>query len=147
MPTTAKPPAIPRHRTKTRKVTFWGEEYTITPAVVSGHLGDGKTLLMVQPLNTRPNYYLIRVDSAWSTKDGYDHDHIDEATDVIDDEFGEMEHERERLADDLREQGITPNGDNTDLAGNEDRLDWPVLSLDSGCCWNVVARWNGRKWA
>lgn len=30
---------------------------------------------------------------------------------------------------------IEPTAENTDLAGNEDRLDWPVLSLDSGYAW------------
>lgn len=132
-----KAPPIPRRFTKTRKVHWWGSDYTVKPVVVKAHLGDGGLLLYFQPLNTRPDYYLIRVDSNFYGEPGSekDYDGIGAVIEAIEDEYGEKEREREHLAEDLREQGIEPTGDNTDLDGNEDRLGWPVLSLDSGYCW------------
>ena len=96
---TAKPPAIPKRFTKRRKVTHWGQEYTITPAVAKGHLGDGKLLLSFQPLNTRPDFYLIRVDSQIAQAD---EDYIYDVIDALIEEFSEKEREREYLEDDLR---------------------------------------------
>lgn len=88
--------------TKRRKVHFWGFDYFVSPVFIGSVLGDGNTLLGFQPLNTRPNYYLIRVDSGWST-DSYSPapedgegtnegwtivDHIDDIYDAIEDEVG-----------------------------------------------------------
>lgn len=47
------------------RVRFWGESYTIKPLLVSEKLGDGLGLIFIEPLFTRPNYYVIRVDSSW----------------------------------------------------------------------------------
>ncbi len=47
------------------KTRMWGSDYTCDPRFVEEALGDGNVLLGLQPLNTRPNYYLIRVDSTW----------------------------------------------------------------------------------
>lgn len=135
-------PPIPDEYTRTRTVHHWGSDYEVTPAVATEALGDGKLLLGFQCLNTRPDYYLIRVDSGFFA-DGEDDisDRIDdEVLDALIDKFGEKEREREYLKDDLREKGIEPTGENTDLAGNEDRLGWPVLSLDSGFHWWEEAR-------
>jgi hypothetical protein len=137
---------IPRRFTKTHKVHWWGGDYQVTPAVCDEAVGDGCTLLYVQCLNTRPYYYLIRVDSSWGSDGRDEYDDIEEVLETLEDCFGEKERERENLADDLREQGIEPDGDNTDLAGNEDRLGWPVLSLDSGYTWGVVARQKSKRW-
>ncbi len=151
--TPRKPPPIPKRYTRERTVHFWGYDYQVTPATATGHLGDGRQLLWFEPMNTRPNYYLIRIDSSWGEGDEDDEDfedmcdHIDEIVDALADEFSEMEREREYLEDDLREQGIEPDGYDTDLAGNEDRLGWPVLSLDSGYSWGIVAIFKNRKWS
>lgn len=123
-----------------REVSFWGCKYTITPRFVTKKFGDGKKLLAVQPLNTRPNYYVIRIDSRWyrEKRDSTIIDHTDDIVEAIIDEYSEIEREREYLTEDLEEQGIEPDGDNTDLAGNEDRLGWPVWSGDSGHAWFEV---------
>jgi hypothetical protein len=140
---TTKTPPIPKKYTRKRKVEFWGATYNVTPAVCKGHLGDGKLLLGFQCANTRPDYYLIRVGSDFfedndGDTDGYER--IDVVIDAIEDEFGEKEREREYLMEDLKSQGIEPTAENTDLNGNEDRLGWPVLSLDSGYHWWEVCR-------
>lgn len=116
-----------------RTVYWWGRTYRVTPRFVAAKLGNGKRLLWFQPLNTRPDYYVVRVDSSWVGDKMYDR--IYEVIDAIEEEYSEKEREREYLEEDLVAQGIEPTGDNTDLAGNEDRLGWPVLSLDSGYGW------------
>lgn len=139
-------PPIPERFRKTRTVEWWGEKYQVTPAIVDSHLGNGRRLLRFQPLNTRPDYYLIRIDSRWDCgADEFYDDHLENVIEAIIDQYSEMEREREYLEEDLREQGIEPTGDNTDLAGNEDRMGWPVLSLDSGYTWGTVCFLRRRK--
>lgn len=140
-------PGIPRRFTRRQTAYLWGKEYQVKPAVADSFLGDGRALLRFTPLNTRPDYYLIRVDSSWGKGEGWDaYEHLDEVIEALEEDFSEIERERGHLEEDIRESGIEPTGDNTDLAGNEDRLGWPVLSLDSGYGWGVVARYDGRKW-
>lgn len=148
MTKTATVPPIPRRFTRPRKVHFWGNEHNITPTVAKEYCGDGRQLLWFQPLNTRPDYYLIRIDSSW-TVDSSDewYKRLDEdILEALIDEFSEKEREREYLAEDLRERGIEPDGWNTDLAGNEKRLGFPVLSLDSGYGWDSIAMFDGKRW-
>lgn len=140
-------PPLPRRFGRKHKTTFWGREYTVKPAVANGHLGDGRLLLGFQTLNDRPNYYLIRVDSGFFNlpdADGYDG--VNDVIDALSDDFGERESKREHLEDDLRDQGIEPTGENTDLDGNEDRLGWPVLALDCGYHWWTEAVFDGKRW-
>lgn len=42
---------------------FWGRNYIITPRLVEWVHGDGLQVIYFQPLNTRPNYYVARIDS------------------------------------------------------------------------------------
>jgi hypothetical protein len=140
---------IPPSFTKQRTVEWWGQKHEVQPLLCDAILGNGRLLLAVQMLNTRPDYYLIRIDSKWSKKMDLDefYDHMsDEIIETLIDQFSEKEREREYLEDDLRAQGIEPTGDNTDLNGNEDRLGWPVLSLDSGYAWWIKATLKRGKW-
>jgi len=147
MSETATVPEITEEFRKTRTVHWWGYDSQVTPAVVDQHFGDGRQLIAIQPLNTRPNYYLIRIHSRTDLgSDKWCDEILDDVTDAIIDQYSEKEREREYLAEDLSEQGIEPTAENTDLAGNEDRLDWPVLSLDSGVAWWTVARFKRGKW-
>lgn len=131
-----EPAPIPDAFRKPRKVKWWGHEYTITPAVADSFQGDGKRWLAFQPLNTRPEYYLIRVDSKAGNDDLDDFRQIiDEVIELLCEEFGDIEGEREIIEEELRDQGIDPDDICVDLDGNEDRLGFPVLSLDSGYGW------------
>ncbi len=117
-----------------REVEFWGQKYRITPLLVDVILGDGKQLVGVQPLDTRPNYYVIRVDSSWGTNNFGNGElfceHIEEVYDAIEDQFGERERRRESL---IYEEGVPP--EEADLANYENELGWPALSLSSGVAW------------
>ncbi len=136
-----KPPIVPKHFGRRRVVNFWGRDHVVTPAVARDHLGDGKTLLYFTPLATRPNWYLIRVDSTWGRwADGTDsHDHIEDVIDALTNCFSEFELERENLL----AEGVTDEAIERDHWGE---LWFPVLHLDVGYCWGVEARWDGRVW-
>lgn len=144
--TTKNAPPIPRRFTKKRSAWLWGSEYKVKPAVAQGFLGDGKRLLRFTPLNTRPDYYLIRVNSSFGSGVDEGYDEINDVIDALIEEFSEIERQRELLQEDLREQGIEPTNSNTDLNGNEDRLGFPVLSLNSGYGWGTMAVWDGKRW-
>ncbi len=51
--------------TKTREIEFWGEKYKVSPALSKTIIGDGKSFLWFGMGDTRPHYYIIRVDSKW----------------------------------------------------------------------------------
>ena len=135
------PPPIPKHFGRKQKVEFWGREYTVKPAAANSFVGDGQTLLYFTPLATRPNWYLIRVDSSWGKwKDGTDgHDHIDEVVSALIDDFYQYEREVEYLED----EGKTPA---EIMRDHWNELYFPVLHLDCGYSWGVEARWDGRVW-
>jgi hypothetical protein len=94
---------------------FWGRRCKVKPKLVTAVLGDGKTLISLTPLNTRPQHYFVFIDSSWfPTQDGEEiYDHLDEICDAIEDEFGCKYYDG----------NPKPNG-------------WPALDLDAGCSWN-----------
>lgn len=49
---------------------FWGSDYEITPELLPMRWGDGQCAMTITPMNTRPNYYVVLVDSRLS--DQYD---------------------------------------------------------------------------
>jgi len=50
-------------------VHWWGQDWTRQVYLIEEVIGDGAVLFAVQPLNTRPNYYLARVDSSVAAMD------------------------------------------------------------------------------
>lgn len=103
--------------------TFWGQPYTRIPQFVSPFFGDGQQLVCIQPLNTRPDLYVIRVDSIVKLSDDstceYSDLHIrsllDEIYDAIEDEYGSSDADED---------------DET-----EESKPWPALNLNAGACW------------
>lgn len=51
------------HYCRRRRVEFWGQTYVIRPRLVNWIHGDGLQLIALQPLATRPQRYLARIDS------------------------------------------------------------------------------------
>jgi hypothetical protein len=75
-------------------VNFWGTEYKITPLLVEEIFGDGKQLIWLEPLATRPNYYVVRVDSKWDIDNGGRDplcDHLDDIYEAIENEYGDSD--------------------------------------------------------
>jgi len=79
-------------------ITFWGEEYTITPRLIAEVFGDGDTLIGITPLATRPNYFLVRVDSG----DGFN------VRDILDDVIASAEEEYGFFREDCEEDQFFP---------------------------------------
>ena len=110
------------------RVSFWGKEYTITPRLIAHVFGDGRRLMAITPLATRPNYFVARVDS--TVTDPLDPfpassqeallDHIMEAAE---EEYGNIRHADED------ERGSFPTA-----------VDWGI-----GCTWGTpvpIAAWR-----
>jgi hypothetical protein len=58
-----------------RKSSLWGQPCDIAPAYVDTGRGDRKQLVYVAPIDTRPNYYVLRIDSKEDVgADNYDWD-------------------------------------------------------------------------
>lgn len=89
--------------------TFWGQEYTITPRLISEVFGDGTMLIGITPLATRPNYFIVRVDS------GEDFD----VRDVLDDVITAAEEEYGYYQEDCEEDQY-----------------FPVVDFGIGCSWS-----------
>ncbi len=48
-----------------KTVTLWGREhYNHVPTLIDSTHGDGQCLIYIVPLATRPDYYIVRVDSS-----------------------------------------------------------------------------------
>jgi hypothetical protein len=80
--------------------TLWGQTHVVTPALVEEVFGDGEKLLILTPIMTRPNYYVVQIDSSWGKDNTYSeeegetvHDHIDEIYDAIEAQFGSADEE------------------------------------------------------
>ncbi len=48
-------------------VHHWGRPHIVTPRLVSHVWGDGRKLLALYPMMMRPNHFVVRLDSSWST--------------------------------------------------------------------------------
>ena len=117
-------------------VTMWGQPHRVTPRLVSEVFGDGRLLLEIIPLATRPNFYVVRVDSSWGWNEGGRNndapirDHLDEIYDAIEDEYGDT-------VCDCPDLPAEPDPD------CHCTRDFPALRLDSGCSW-APAYWPAK---
>lgn len=105
---------------------LWGKKYRIIPCLVPEIFGDGKALIGLQPVNTRPNYYVVRIDSSWAKNlDGEFREHLEDIYDSIKLEYGEAS-----SYDDLECGGC---GKETCCECNY--YGWPALDVNSGSDW------------
>lgn len=113
------------------RARWWGSDYTVQPKLVDAILGDGKLLIGFQPLQTRPHYYVIRIDSTWHLEGSCRkcegrcpdsiYEHLDEIYEAIAEQFGnrqDREYENETHPDEEPEETT-----------------WPVLDDECGSAW------------
>lgn len=81
------------HIERARIMRFWGTEYEITPLLIDEIFGDGLKLLAVTPLFTRPNFYVVRVDSALEDAADLFNDDEERLIQAIEEMFGNAEDE------------------------------------------------------
>lgn len=111
-------PKILAHITRRQWARLWGQKHMIKPVFIEQALGNGDKLVAITPLNTRPNYYLIRVDSSWSTRNSDTPaicEHLEEICEAIEDENG-----RKYETDDDYKEIMMP---------------WPALDDEVGMSW------------
>lgn len=115
--------------TRKQTASLWGQPHEIEPYLVEKHFGDGMQLVAITPLNTRPSYYLVLVDSKWwmdsfhyyrhgeDDRNPEDHiaEHIDDICEGIEDEVGPKWFE--------------------DDDGKEVEAEWPALDDSAGVAW------------
>ncbi|MGB5217373.1 MAG: hypothetical protein WBN66_03645 [Smithella sp.] len=103
-----------------RTVEHWGDKFhDFVPELISSIHGDGKAVLYITPLATRPYYYILRVDSSLKKMEKKDPDKFSE---LMDNEF---------LSTIEEECGSRHE---TDDDGNEELMPWPAL--DDSCGWD-----------
>ena len=72
---------------KPKTTEHWGSVYEFTPAFLDKAYGDGKRLLQLFPINERPRYWVVRVDST-CVNDGAVFEILDDIYEEIDEQFG-----------------------------------------------------------
>lgn len=55
---------IVQKEAKPRMSSLWGQKCKISPAYVQQKRGDGLQVVYLQPIDTRPDYYVLRIDSS-----------------------------------------------------------------------------------
>lgn len=50
--------------TKKHKTKLWGQESETTPTLVHMVFGDGRSIITLEPTNSRPDYYVMLADSS-----------------------------------------------------------------------------------
>lgn len=121
--------------------TLWthGDSGMLTPYVCECSFGDGLRLLCIATINQRPNYHVVRVDSAWKKK-GEVGEHIDDILTAIEEECGRARcgYSGNNLCY-PREERI----ENCDCEECDDDLvsKWPEIDADVGCSWGWY-RWD-----
>ncbi|MHD0644454.1 hypothetical protein ACYPKM_02305 [Pseudomonas aeruginosa] len=114
---------------KPHPTKFWGQDCICDPRLVSTIFGDGRQLFRYAPIDTRPNYYIIRVGSDW-TEDSY-RVHEEDILQAIEHDFSNADNGQYD-----QETGATlPDGE-------WERLEWPALH-DGGGEYNFV-HWTER---
>jgi hypothetical protein len=95
-----------------RTEKFWGNRYeNFHPEKLSRTFGDGQRLMYLTPLNTRPYYFIAKVDSKYPSTEDEEHDFIEKLLDALEEEFG---------------------------VADEENREFPLVNLDSGYTWGFL---------
>ena len=116
-----------REELRRHKTRFWGRNYIITPRLVEWVHGDGLQVIYFMPLNTRPNYYVVRIDSKVSLNNYDDPSFadivLDDLCERIEEQFGTKDYEW------TADNGRTYTR----------RCPFPALDDEVGSCWGLLA--------
>lgn len=90
-----------KEETKRRFTKFWGQRQIIQPQLLDKIFGDGKQLMYVTPLDTRPNYYVVRIDSKTdlNSHDTYTN-FIEQVLQAIEEEFDSVDNYEQKYIKD-----------------------------------------------
>lgn len=113
-----------RRLLKPQRTEHWGSIYRFKPVLLDKVYGDGKQLLQLFPINERPRYWVVRIDSRCTDHGDEWFDILDEIYEAIDEQFG------------------TP--DESDLGVGNDRPYFPMYDGE-GTSWHFVWHPPGAK--
>lgn len=95
-----------------QRVTMWTIPHMVRPALSGTRHGTGDLLLALAPIQHRPCYYLVWIDSAWWPRDGdLDLERLDEIEIALEDEFGRRDYD------------------------DTGRYEWPMGDFSDGVSW------------
>ena len=124
--------------------SLWGQPCRIMPRLMPGRFGDGKQLIGLSTLNSRPDYYVIRVDSRWDLDNGGAGplfiEHLDDILLALEEHFGLA------FCECGERYGATPNYDGEpvgcELCKGSSVKDgeFPNVDADGGCEWFPLDR-------
>lgn len=117
---------------KPYKTRFWGEDYHVSPAFVQDRYGDGLQLIWLSSIDTRPQFYVLRIDSHWDVNnDDFDLEYM---LTLIEEEYGDADR---YVCIDSDNDIYVMEGEENDP--NADRYTWDDLSFP-------MLRWGGGSW-
>jgi len=105
-----------------RQVELWGAKSEVSPVLVSTVFGDGMKPMWLEPLATRPDYYIIAGSSTWDLNKEL-REIMEEILQTIECEYGRYDDEQEQ--DESTEEHQT-------------RTEWPALDTSCGYSWGEL---------
>ncbi|MDR1417031.1 MAG: hypothetical protein LBJ57_06395 [Prevotellaceae bacterium] len=74
------------YETREQKISFWGSDCAVKPQLISEVDGDGLQIAWLTPIDTRPRYYVLRIDSSHDVNsDDFDYELL---LQMVESEFG-----------------------------------------------------------
>lgn len=127
---------IMKYYGRERETKMWGQKHTIKPEIIENIQGDGMQAVYLTPLDTRPNYYVLRIDSSIDI----DSEELvvcgGEEIDLCEMLLRMIEEEHDNI-DDYKEVDI--NGETMYQYQNEEPKTWDEVYFP-------VLHWSGGSW-
>lgn len=121
MSNTAKQLSSIARAIRRRKTHFWGRDYFVTPRLVNWIEGDGRKVITFTPLATRPDRFIVRLDSKTNIEsDSFSDITLEAIYEAIENQFGASEEDWEHT------NGRTYHR----------HRDWPALNSSCGAAWD-----------
>lgn len=112
--------------------SLWGQKHWCVPEYCGIAEGDGRQVVWLKTLDSRPNYYILRVDSKTDVE-GNDFD-IETLYGCVEESFGNVDDYTETCIDGKRKYLYFGEDEPID----EDEVGFPMLSTGNGAFWGVV---------
>lgn len=127
---------------KPYQTRFWGVDVLVSPAFVQDDRGDGLQLIWLSPIDSRPQFYVLRIDSHWDINaEDFDLEYM---LTLIEEEYGNVNY-YVCIDDENDIYVIEGDEDNPDADKyTEDDLKFPMLSW-SGGSWGLIKNFRTGK--
>lgn len=112
-----------------KNTRFWGAEYVGHDVLSFNIHGDGKQLLCITMINSRPWSYFIFIDSSFDTQNA-DSKQLEEILCLLEDEYCDYE----SMCESLKNEGFDPHGEDC----HHKDLCFPVVDTSCGYSWNLT---------